>query len=269
LIPLKCLLDAGKYFLNKQQRSLGVSESELIKIAVKSLGLDDLGKFEPRKRIIEYMLEDELGLKLVNLTLRNFVDETASESPAPGGGSVAAYLGALGVSLATMVANLSAAKKGWEADWKKFSDYAEVGQQLKDALLKLVDEDTRAFNEIMNAFQLPKTNADEIKVRKEAIEKATINAIETPLKVMQLSYDSMTLIQKMAESGNPNSVSDAGVGALCARSAVYGAYLNVRINAKSLEDVSKTKKYNDKAEQLLSLALETEKDILKIVETRL
>jgi glutamate formiminotransferase/formiminotetrahydrofolate cyclodeaminase len=269
LIPLQCLLDAGKYFLNKQQRSLGVSESELIKIAVKSLGLDELGKFEPRKRIIEYMLEDEMGLKLVNLTLRGFADETASESPAPGGGSVAAYLGALGVSLGTMVANLSAAKKGWEADWKNFSDYAEMGQRLKDALLKLVDEDTRAFNEIMLAFQLPKSNEAEKQARKAAIEKATIYAIETPLRVMQLSYESMTLIQKMAESGNPNSVSDAGVGALCARSAVYGAYLNVRINAKSLEDADTAKLYLDKAEQLLSLALDAEKHILKTVEAKL
>jgi glutamate formiminotransferase / formiminotetrahydrofolate cyclodeaminase len=269
LIPLKCLLEAGKYFLHRQQRSSGVSESELIKIAVKSFGLDELAKFEPRKRIIEYLLEDELGLKLIDLTLKRFADETASESPAPGGGSVAAYLGALGASLATMVANLSAGKKGWEQQWKTFSDDAEKGQQLKDSMLKLVDEDTLAFNEIMKAFQLSKSNEEEIKIRKAAIERATELAIETPLKVMQLGFESMSLIWKMAESGNPNSVSDAGVGALCARSAVYGAYLNVRINAKSLQNEKKAKQYVEKAEKILSETLNAEKEILRITESKL
>jgi glutamate formiminotransferase/formiminotetrahydrofolate cyclodeaminase len=269
LIPLQCLLDAGRYFLKKQQRSAGVSESELIKIAIKSLGLDELGKFEPRKRIIEYMLEDELHYKLVNMTLRNFADETASESPAPGGGSVAAYLGTLGVSLGTMVANLSAAKKGWEAQWEQFSAQAEKGQQLKDALLNLVDEDTRAFNAIMQTFQLPKTTKEEIATRNTAIEKATIHAIETPLKVMQLSLQAMELIRAMAQSGNPNSVSDAGVGALCARSAVYGAYLNVKINCKSLGNAKKVQKYLQQAEAILKQSLTEEKNILKIVEKKL
>lgn len=269
LIPLNCLLDAGKYFLKKQQRSAGVSEKELVKIAVKSLGLDELAPFDPNKKVIEYVMQDGGNKKLIDNNLKEFVDETASESPAPGGGSVAAYLGSLGASLATMVANLSAAKKGWENDFEYFSNWAEKGQQLKDTLLFLVDEDTRAFNAIMNAFQLPKNSEHEIASRKKAIQDATVFAIETPLKVMKTAYDSMNLIAEMAEKGNPNSVSDAGVGALCARSAVYGAYLNVKINAGSLSNKEKATAYIAEAHAMLKNALEKEAAILKVVESKL
>ena len=269
LIPLNCLLDAGKYFLKKQQRSAGVSEKELVKIAVKSLGLDELAPFDPSKKVIEYVTQEGGNKKLIDNNLKEFVDETASESPAPGGGSVAAYLGSLGASLATMVANLSAAKKGWENEFEYFSNWAEKGQQLKDTLLFLVDEDTRAFNAIMSAFQLPKNNEHEIAARKAAIQEATIFAIETPLKVMKVAYESMTLIAEMAEKGNPNSVSDAGVGVLCARSAVYGAYLNVKINAGSLSDKEKATSFIAEADVILKNALEKETAILKVVESKL
>jgi glutamate formiminotransferase/formiminotetrahydrofolate cyclodeaminase len=269
LIPLNCLLDAGKYFLKKQQRSAGVSEKELVKIAVKSLGLDELAPFDPNKKVIEYVMQEGGNKKLIDNNLKEFVDETASESPAPGGGSVAAYLGSLGASLATMVANLSTAKKGWENDFEYFSYWAEKGQHLKDQLLFLVDEDTRAFNAIMSAFQLPKSSELEIADRKKAIQDATVFAIETPLKVMKTAYESMTLIAEMAEKGNPNSVSDAGVGALCARSAVYGAYLNVKINASSLSDKDKATAYIAEADAILKDALEKEAAILKVVESKL
>ncbi|MCW3126370.1 MAG: glutamate formimidoyltransferase, partial [Bacteroidetes bacterium] len=225
LIPLKSMLDAGKYFLLKQQRSIGVSEAELIKIAIKSMSLDELTPFDPQKRIIEYMLADHTSSPLINMKLIDFADETASESPAPGGGSISAYVGALGISLGTMVANLSSHKKGWDDRWTEFSDWAEKGQHIKDHLIKLVDEDTKALNKIMDAFGLPKGTDEEKKSRKQAIQDATRYAIEVPYHVMQLSYDSLTVIRAMAETGNPNSASDAGVGALCARTAVYGAYL--------------------------------------------
>ncbi len=257
LIPLKSLLDAGKYFLRKQQRSIGVSEKELIKIAVKSLGLDDLTPFKPEERIIEYLLNADSTAKLVKMNLAEFADETASESPAPGGGSISAYVGTLGISLGTMVANLSSHKKGWDERWEEFSKWAEKGQKIKDELLKMVDEDTNAFNKIMSAFGLPKTTAEEKKARDKAIQSATKYATEIPFKVMQLSYDSMEVIKAMAEKGNPNSVSDAGVGALCARSAVMGAFLNVKINAKGLQDrkfaqsiVQKGKNIEEKAKKL-------------------
>lgn len=269
LIPLQCLLDAGKHFLEKQQRSAGVSESELIKIAIKTLGLDELSKFEPRKRIIEYVLADNGIHLLVNKSLIDFANETASESPAPGGGSIAAYLGVLGASLGAMVANLSASKKGWESEWKYFSDEAEKGQQLKDALLKLVDEDTQAFNAIMSAFQLPKNNDAEKQTRSVAIQTATIKAIETPLLVMKKSFESFDLIEKMAEKGNPNSASDAGVAALCARSAVHGAYLNVKINASSLTDKDLAQKYLQEAQNILNKSLEKETAVLKTVEQKI
>jgi len=269
LIPLQCLLDAGKHFLEKQQRSAGVSESELIKIAIKTLGLDELSKFEPRKRIIEYVLEDNGIHLLVNKSLIDFANETASESPAPGGGSIAAYLGVLGASLGAMVANLSASKKGWESEWKYFSDEAEKGQQLKDALLKLVDEDTQAFNAIMSAFQLPKNNDAEKQTRSHAIQTATIKAIETPLLVMKKSFESFDLIEKMAEKGNPNSASDAGVAALCARSAVYGAYLNVKINASSLNDKDLAQQYLQEAQNILTQSLIREAAVLKAVEQKI
>ncbi len=269
LIPLKAMLDAGKYFLQKQQRSTGVSEKELIKIAVKSMGLDELQPFKPEERIIEYLLANTTGSKLINMPLNNFADETASESPAPGGGSIAAYVGVLGASLATMVANLSAHKKGWDERWQEFSDWAEKGQQYKNELLKLVDADTAAFNKIMEAFALPKISEEEKATRTQAIQQATKYAIEIPFAVMQASYESMEIIKAMAATGNPNSVSDAGVAALCARTAVMGAFLNVRINAAG---------YNDKifvtdivtrgtAIENNTIALETE--ILKLVNEKI
>lgn len=265
LIPLKSLLDAGRYFLEKQQRSTGVSESELIKIAVKSMGLDELAPFEPEKRIIEYLLKDKAQERLINMNLVAFANETASESPAPGGGSISAYMGSLGISLATMVANLSSHKKGWDERWKEFSDYAEKGQQLKDSLLKLVDEDTNAFNKIMNAFGLPKATDEEKKLRTQAIQDATKYAIEIPFKVMQLSFEAMQIIKVMADIGNPNSASDAGVGALCARSAIMGAYLNVKINSKDLADKEFTNQVIAQGAVIEQKAQEMEKEILEIV----
>lgn len=230
------MLDAGKYFLQKQQRSIGVSEKELIKIAIKSMGLDELGAFKPEERIIEYLLADKAANALVSMPLNNFADETASESPAPGGGSIAAYVGALGASLATMVANLSSHKKGWDDRWETFSNWAAQGQQYKDTLLKLVDADTAAFNKIMQAFALPKSTPEEKTRRTTAIQEATKLAIEIPFTVMQTAAAAMGLVKEMATIGNPNSVSDAGVGALCIRSAVMGAFMNVRINAASYTD---------------------------------
>ena len=265
LIPLKSLLDAGRYFLEKQQRSVGVSEKEIIHIAVKSLGLDELSEFIPEKKIIEYLLNEEKQDKLVNLSLQAFADETASESPAPGGGSIAAYMGSLGISLATMVANLSAHKKGWDKQWKEFSTWAEKGQKIKDELLYLVDEDTNAFNKIMEAFSLPKSSDKEVKMRSEAIRNATKYATEVPLKTMILAYSSFPIIKAMAEIGNPNSISDAGVGALCARSAVIGAYMNVRINAAELKDEAFKKEILAKAEKIKNDAIKEEEAILKIV----
>lgn len=267
LIPLQSMLEAGKYFLKKQKRSVGVSEQELIHIAIKSLGLDDLSEFHPGKKIIEYRMKKDSDSALQNLTVKAFADTTASESPAPGGGSVSAYLGALGAALGTMVANLSAAKKGWESRMDEFSDWAEKGQLLKDKLLKAVDEDTAAFNRIMAAFSLPKGTDSEKQARKTAIQNATIAATEVPYKVMQVALESMQLIKAMAESGNPNSVSDAGVGALCARSAVLGAHLNVKINAGGLADKSAIQSLLDDAEKIEKQALETETEILAIVNT--
>lgn len=257
VMPLKAILEAGKYFLRKQNRSVGVSNDELIKIAVKSMGLDDLKPFNPRENIIEYLLEDDDKKQLVDMNLTDFANETASESPAPGGGSIAAYVGALGISLGTMVANLSSHKAGWDERWEEFSDYAEAGQGYKDQLLHLVDEDTNAFNKIMDAFKLPKGSDSEKKARKQAIEDASKYAIEVPFKVMETSLKSMEVIKAMAEIGNPNSVSDAGVGALCARTAVMGAFLNVKINASGLDDkayveniLAKGKAVEDKAQAL-------------------
>ena len=236
IIPLKCLIDAGKYFLEKQERSTGIPEKELIKIAVKSLGLEELAPFKPEERIIEYLLKDNSSSKLISMSLHAFADETSSESPAPGGGSIAAYMGSLGVSLATMVANLSSHKRGWDERWKEFSDWAAKGQAYKDTLLHLVDEDTIAFNKIMSALSLPKSTEEEKVNRTNAIQTATKYATEIPFRVMQTTFASMEIIKAMAEIGNPNSVSDAGVGALAARSAVMGAYLNVKINAAGLTD---------------------------------
>lgn len=236
LVPLRCLLDAGRYFLEKQQRSVGVSEKELVKIAIRSLGLDDLTPFKPEERVIEYLLQDTTTSRLVSMTLAEFTAETASESPAPGGGSISAYVGALGAALGTMVANLSSHKRGWDERWKEFSDWAEKGQVHARELLRLVDEDTRAFTEVMNAFGLPKTTDAEKAARKAAIQAATKYATEVPFKVMETALASMSVIKAMAEEGQETSVSDAGVGALCARTAVMGAYLNVKINAAQLAD---------------------------------
>ncbi|HNO71898.1 MAG TPA: cyclodeaminase/cyclohydrolase family protein, partial [Bacteroidia bacterium] len=265
LIPLKSMTDAGKYFLRKQKRSEGVSEKELIKIAIKSLGLDELSSFKPEERIIEYLLNDSSTAKLVKMNLAEFADETASESPAPGGGSISAYVGVLGVSLGTMVANLSSHKKGWDERWEEFSKWADKGQKLKNELLKLVDEDTNAFNKIMNAFGLPKSNAEEKKIRDKAIQSATKYATEVPFKVMQLSYESMEVIRTMAEQGNPNSVSDAGVGVLCARTAVMGAYLNVKINAKGLMDRAFARSILQKGKRIVENTRKQEAKILSIV----
>lgn len=235
LIPLQAMLDAGKYFLRKQKRSVGVSESELIKIAIKSMGLDELGPFEPEKRIIEYLLRDAKDEKLVSLNLKAFADETASESPAPGGGSIAAYCGALSAALTSMVANLSANKRGWDERWEEFSEVAEKAQAAKSKLLKLVDEDTAAFNRIMQAFELPKSTDQEKSIRSKAIYDATVFAIETPFDTMQTVFNLYPIIEQMINSGNPNSITDAGVAALCAHAAVAGAYMNVLVNLKGIE----------------------------------
>src|SRR6187455_3489233 len=269
LIPLKAMLDAGKYFLKKQKRSVGVSEKELIRIAVISMGLDELAPFKPEEKIIEYMLQDKNDSRLVSMPLNNFADETASESPAPGGGSIAAYIGSLGVSLATMVANLSSHKKGWDERWEEFSNWAEKGQEFKDELLRLVDADTKAFNGIMNAMSLPKGTDEEKAARKQAMNEATKVAIEVPFQVMKLSYDSMEVIKAMAEVGNPNSVSDAGVGALCARSAVMGAFMNVRINASGYDDAVFVADVLAKGREIEKKAKAKEEEILKIVNGKI
>src|SRR5436190_2977657 len=269
LIPLKAMLDAGKYFLKKQKRSVGVSEKELIRIAVMSMGLDELAPFKPEEKIIEYMLQDKNDSRLVSMPLNDFADETASESPAPGGGSIAAYVGSLGVSLATMVANLSSHKKGWDERWEEFSNWAEKGQQYKDQLLRLVDADTKAFNGIMNAMSLPKGTDEEKSARKQAMNEATRVAIEVPLQVMKLSYDSMEVIKAMAEVGNPNSVSDAGVGALCARSAVMGAFMNVRINASGYDDKSFVEDMLKKGREIEEKTKKLEAEILDIVNGKI
>ena len=236
LIPKKVLIDAGNYYLAKQQRSLGVSEDEKIKIAVKSMGLDDLKPFNPKEKVIEYFLEDNTSKRLVDMTCTAFANETASESPAPGGGSISAYMGALAASLATMVANLSSHKAGWDDRWEEFSNWAVKGQRIKDELLHLVDEDTNAFNKIMDAFGLPKKTDEEKKARTAAIQEATKYATQVPFRTMQKAFEAFEVINAMVEIGNPNSITDAGVGALCARSAVIGAGLNVKINAASLKD---------------------------------
>jgi len=272
LVPLEVMLEAGRYFLKKQQRSVGVSEQELLKIAVKSMGLDELAPFDPQQKIIEYNLEKgdaAAANKLIKKDLVAFADETASESPAPGGGSISAYVGALGVSLAAMSANLSSHKRGWDERWEEFSDAAEKGQKLKDALLRAVDEDTDAFTLIMNAFGLPKSNDAEKAARKAAIQAATKTAIEVPFKVMQLGMESFPLIKQMVETGNPNSITDAAVGALCARVAVYGAYLNVKINTGGLDDKVYAVKVVADSEAILEKAIKMEGEILAYVRERI
>lgn len=269
LVPLKVLTQAGRYFLQKQNWSTGASEEELIHIAVKSLGLDELAPFDPKKKIIEYQLADEKSSPLIHMNLRAFANETAKDSPAPGGGSISAYVGALGAALGTMVANLSAGKRGWDDRVEEFSSWAEKGQALKEALLRLVDEDTNAFNQIMAAFRLPKETTEEKTTRKEAIQAATLYATETPLDTMQAALAVFDLAEAMVKTGNPNSVTDAGVGALCARAAVHGAWMNVKINAGSLADKELVSKLLQKAEAIAKQADQREQEIVKLVEEKI
>jgi glutamate formimidoyltransferase len=271
LVPERTLLEAGRYFLEKQQRSTGIPKEDIINIAIKSLGLSDLKPFNPREKVIEYLLEDENGddKALVKMTVKGFAEETSRESPAPGGGSVAAYMGALGAALGTMVANLSSHKPGWDDRWEEFSRWADKGQALSSELLVLVDEDTRAFNKIMEAFGLPKKTDEDKRLRSEAIQAATLFATQVPLQTMQAAFGAFELCQAMAEFGNPNSVSDAGVGALAARAAVLGAGLNVKINAASLKDREAADKMIAEAEQLIAEAQKKEAEIIGIVERKI
>ncbi|MDF1800197.1 MAG: glutamate formimidoyltransferase [Planctomycetota bacterium] len=269
LIPLSAMLAAGDHYLAKQERSLGISDAEKIKIAVKSMGLDELGPFVPEEKIIEYVLAKDEPKKLVELSVADFIEETASESMAPGGGSVAAQLGALGAALGTMVANLAAHKRGWDDRWRSFSDHAVAGKACMNELVRLVDADTDAFNAIMDAFRLPSDSEAEEAAKTAAVEAATRLAIETPLRTMQVCVDSMATIKAMAEEGNPASVSDAGVGALCARSGAIGAELNVRINAKDLTDEAARGAFLARARDLRASAEALEAEILAIVESKL
>ena len=269
LVPLKAMIDAGKYFLRKQKRSVGIPEEDIIKIAIKSLGLDDLKPFNPKEKIIEYLIDDNGGKKLIDLSAREFANETSRESPAPGGGSISAYIGALGASLGTMVANLSSHKRGWDDRWEFFSDWAEKGQKYKDELLRLVDLDTQAFNKIMEAYRMPKNTEQEQQERKKAIEEATKFAISVPLRVMQVAYESMEVIKAMAQHGMEASISDVGVGAMAALTAVRGAHLNVRINAKDLEDEQFKQQVLQQARQIEQKATELEQEIMQIVNSKL
>ena len=265
LIPKKVLIDAGKHYLAKQQRSAGVSEEEIIKIAVKSMGLDDLKPFDPREKVIEYLLEEGSAAKLIDLTAKGFANLTASESPAPGGGSVSAYMGALGAALGTMVANLSSHKAGWDHRWDEFSKWAEKGQSIMNEMLFLVDEDTNSFNKIMEACGLPKDSDTEKAARSAAIQAATQYATEIPLRTMKVAYSGFDLIEEMVKEGNPNSVSDAGVGALAIRSAIYGAYMNVRINSVDLKDRTVADKLVAEAQEIYDITAGREKRIIDAV----
>jgi glutamate formiminotransferase/formiminotetrahydrofolate cyclodeaminase len=269
VVPLQAMIDAGKHYLRKQNRSTGIPDSEIIEIAVKSLGLDELYPFEANKKIIEYTLEEDNSKALVNKTLVDFANETASESPAPGGGSIAAYMGAMGAALGTMVANLSSHKRGWDDRWEEFSDWAEKGKHYQEALMKKVDEDTKSFNCIMAAFQMPKSSDVEKAERKKAIEEATKYATQVPFDTMKLCYESMDVAKAMAETGNPNSVTDAGVGALAARSGVFGAFLNVKINASGLEDRAFADKLLKEGETIKKKTITLEEEIMKIVESKM
>ena len=269
LVPLQAMLDAADYFLKKQNRSLGISEADKIKIAIKSLGLDDLKPFNPEERIIEYVMNVNHPKKLIDYTVKGFADETASESMAPGGGSISAYVGALGVSLGTMVANLSAHKPGWDEKWEFYSKWAEKGQYYKKELLFLVDEDTNAFNKIIDGFRMPKSTPEEVKIRKEAIENATKYATEIPFKVMETSYSSMEVMMAMAKEGIQNSLSDAGVGALCARTAVIGAYFNVRINAKDIKDRVFAESILSKAKEIYEKTKILENKMIELIDSNI
>ncbi len=261
LIPKKVLIEAGKYYLAKQQRSLGVSEDEIIKIAIKSMGLDDLKPFDPQEKVIEFLIEGSSKKALVDLTCKEFALETASESPAPGGGSVSAYMGAMGAALATMVANLSSHKAGWDSKWEYFSNYAEKGQAVIAELLHLVDEDTQSFNKIMEAFSLPKSTELEKEIRSKAIQDATKYATEIPLRTMEVAYSALDVVEAMVKDGNPNSISDAGVGALAIRACVTGAFMNVKINAKDLKDRDIANNLIERGAQIYKDTVEREQKI--------
>ena len=273
LLPKRSLIEAGKYFLEKQQRSTGIPEAEIMKIAIKSMGLEDLRPFDVREKVIEFLIEDEEEKarkeRLVRMSCKAFAEETSSESPAPGGGSISAYMGALGAALACMVANLSAGKRGWESRWKEFSDWAEEAQQLMRELLALVDEDTAAFNRLMGAMRMPKSSPEQIEERDAAIEAATLYAGEVPLRTMKTAVKAFPLLRRMAEEGNPNSVSDAGVGALAVRSAVLGAQLNVKINASGLQNRDDASRLLAEAEVVAADAIKAEEDILNIVNGKI
>ena len=273
LLPKRSLIEAGKYFLEKQQRSTGIPEAEIMKIAIKSMGLEDLRPFDVREKVIEFLIEDEEEKarkeRLVRMSCKAFAEETSSESPAPGGGSISAYMGALGAALACMVANLSAGKRGWESRWKEFSDWAEEAQQLMKEMLALVDEDTAAFNRLMGAMRMPKSSPEQIEERDAAIEAATLYAGEVPLRTMKTAVKAFPLLRRMAEEGNPNSVSDAGVGALAARSAVLGAQLNVKINASGLQNRDDASRLLAEAEAVAADAIKAEEDILNIVNGKI
>lgn len=270
LVPKRALLEAGRYFLRKQHRSTGIAEEEIIRLAVKSMGLDDLKPFDPKEKVIEYLLEAEDQKKrLIDLTCKGFAAETASESPAPGGGSISAYMGALGAALGTMVANLSSHKAGWDDRWEEFSDWADRGQTLLAELLHLVDEDTEAFNRIMAVFAMPKSTDEEKAARSAALQEATLYATEVPLRTMKAAVRVFPLVRAMAETGNPNSVSDAGVGALAARSAVLGACLNVKINAAGLKDREQAGALVAEAESIAADAVRLETEVLAIVEEKI
>ena len=273
LLPKRSLIEAGKYFLEKQQRSTGIPEAEIMKIAIKSMGLEDLRAFDVREKVIEFLIEDEEEKarkeRLVRMSCKAFAEETSSESPAPGGGSISAYMGALGAALACMVANLSAGKRGWESRWKEFSDWAEEAQQLMKELLALVDEDTAAFNRLMGAMRMPKSSPEQIEERDAAMEAATLYAGEVPLRTMKTAVKAFPLLRRMAEEGNPNSVSDAGVGALAARGAVLGAQLNVKINASGLKNRDDASRLLAEAEAVAADAIKAEEDILNIVNGKI
>lgn len=269
LVPKSTLIEAGKYFLRKQQRSVGIHDEEIIKIAIKSMGLDDLKPFNPKEKVIEYLIEDDNAKKLVNLTCKGFAEETASESPAPGGGSISAYMGSLAAALGTMVANLSSHKPGWDAKWNYFSEWAEKGQEIMARLLWLVDEDTESFNRIMAVFSMPKSTDEEKTARSKAMQEATLYATQIPLETMRASMATFPIIKAMASEGNPNSVSDAGVGALAARSAVLGACLNVKINAAGLKDRAVADELVNEANRLADEACRLEAEILEIVNSKI
>ncbi|MDE6022645.1 MAG: glutamate formimidoyltransferase [Muribaculaceae bacterium] len=269
LVPKRTLIDAGKHFLHKQQRSSGIPESEIIRIAIKSMGLDQLSPFDPKQKVIEYLIEDKSSKKLINLTARGLAEETASESPAPGGGSISAYMGALGAALGSMVANLSAHKAAYDDRWEEFSDIAEIGENLMEELLHLVDEDTAAFNRIMAVFSMPKKTEEEKEARAAALEEATLYATQVPLRTMKKAYEVFDVVENMAANGNPASVTDAGVGALAARAAIRGAGLNVRINAAGLKDRETAQSLTAEAADIERLAEKRENSILEIVSSKM